>query len=187
MTDDDRPHWLPAPEVTTGPSPWKRTASFMVRLPSLVLISVGIGAAMLAVASLAAPLDGVNRNTTVATAFLLSVLAIACFAVSRAITNTMKSQESRGEHFPSTLAPTAGLSMTTQQFFSALLRALAIWQFIDLIAEAPQIVGLFGNQHWNGQNFVYAMFFLGPVVRLAIALLLFLYADLLARWIYPNR
>lgn len=76
--------------------------------------------------------------------------------------------------------------MTTQQFFSALLRALALWQFVYVIAEMPQMVGIVFSQFGNNAPAMYVLYLLGPALRAAIGVVLFWKADWLARLIYPD-
>lgn len=184
MTDiDDRPDWLPAPDLPARESQWKRIAALLARLPYLIFIAVGIGAAMLGVASLFVPLFRGNRQSSVGAAIVLLMLGGLCFGVARVISGAplVRLRESLAS-----TASTTGHPMTTQQFFSALLRALAVWQFVYFIAEVPQMIGIALSQFGNNSQLVYVLYLLGPVFRAAIGIVLFWKADWLARLIYPE-
>ena len=183
MTDvDDRPDWLPAPEFPVRESPWKRMAALLARLPSLTFIAGGIGAAMLAVAGLFFPIIDTRRSSWGA-AIVLLMLSGLCFGVARVVSAAPRLGLRK---FLTSTASSTGRPMTTQQFFSALLRALAIWQFVYVIAEVPQMIGIVVSQFGNNGQLVYVIYLLGPAFRAAIGMVLFWKADSLARLFYPE-
>ncbi len=183
MTDaDDRPDWLPAPledASSTKGSSWQRAASFLAKLPSLFLIALGIGLIMMAGASLAS-----DRKRDFGSAIALVCIAILAFglaAILRSLRWTWHINQPR-----STGLPKAGSPMTAQQFFSALLRALAIWQFVNVIAEAPQLIVLVTQISNAARDRAALVYLLGPVLRAVLGGVIFVLADSLARRIYPD-
>lgn len=85
MTDtDDRPDWLPAPDLPVRESPWKRIAAMLARLPYLIFIAVALGATMLGAASLFFPLID-NRRSSIGAAVVLLMLGGLCFGVARVL------------------------------------------------------------------------------------------------------
>jgi hypothetical protein len=183
MTDvDDRPDWLPAPDMPVRASPWKRLAALLARLPYLIFTAVGIGAAMLAVAGLLFPVIDTHRSSWGA-AIVLLMLSGLCFGVARVLSGAPRLGLRK---FLTSTASSTGRPMTTQQFFSALLRALAIWQFVYVLAELPQMIGIVVSQFSNNSQLLYVAYLLGPALRAAIGVVLFWKADWLARLFYPE-
>jgi hypothetical protein len=190
MTDEsDRPEWLPAPTVDASSvkgSPGERAAEFLVRLPSLVLIALGIGSLMLAVTAVASPRTIGDRSAG-GTAVALTFIAGMAFGVA-AIIRFAPHARLRGEFkLKSTTATAVGPPMTTQQFFGALLRAVAIWQLIEALVQAPQLIAVAGQFFNVGGIPVLLMYAPGPIIRAALGCAVFVKADWLARLIYPDR
>ncbi len=185
--DDDRPAWLPPPTTDRSniESRWKRARTFLLNLPSLALVAVGIGCAMLAGASLfaAKAVTGGRRTDFSAVAGLL-IAAFVAFAAAAAL----RSPRWLSSRLRSTTAAAAGGQMSAQQFFGALLRGLAIWQLLSAVIEIPQTVVYFMQVSSAGGGAVGILrwFILTPVLWLALGVLLLFNADRVAKMIYPS-
>ncbi len=200
---NDRPDWLPEPPASSlnKRSAWQRVGSFLPKLPSLILIALGWGLVLLAGASLAFPQTAADRSSAVSTAVSLVLAAGMAFGLAILIRMAMRRRQhgleswANDDFFSIPSFPpikTAEQSMTTRQFFGALLRVLAIWLLISVIVELPNTIGML-LQFWNQANqpLVFRptilIFCLGPALRTIIGIVLLFTADALAGLIYPDR
>ncbi len=127
---DDRPDWLPAPPESTAArkSSREQQMHLLSRLPSLLLVALGFGAAMLAVASLFSREAGLfsreaglGGDSTPA-AILLGFIAGLLFWFAYLLRTTSRFRLPSLSRFAR--AATSG-PMTTQQFF---VRCCGPWQ-----------------------------------------------------------
>jgi len=137
-------------------------------------------------------------RTPILTGFSLIVAAAVAFGLAMVIRMAMRARKRELESWanfdmtsisaiPSFPPPRSAYQpMNTRQLFGALLRAVAIWQIINVISEIPQLVGMIEQFASRPNQTVVMYYVLGPTLRAILGTLLFFMADWLASLIYPD-